>query len=93
VRRTSQLDCEIARASGWIGRMKHAQAERRRCARCALSLLALRLGTGSAGFHFFEMSCKGDELTMDYELIDPGIDGTSFLCTCGAPDCRRVIRA
>jgi len=35
----------------------------------------------------------GDELTTDYELIDPGIDGTSFLCTCGAPDCRRVIHA
>ncbi len=35
----------------------------------------------------------GDELTIDYGLIDPAIDGTSFQCSCSASACRGVITA
>jgi len=33
----------------------------------------------------------GDELTVDYELIDPEFDGTSFIFSCGEVVCRQVI--
>jgi hypothetical protein len=36
---------------------------------------------------------KDDELTMDYETIDDGLDGMSFTCSCGANVCRGVIQA
>jgi len=31
------------------------------------------------------------ELTVDYELIDPEFDGTSFIFSCGEVVCRQVI--
>jgi hypothetical protein len=35
----------------------------------------------------------GEELTSDYETFDTlGLDGTSFQCMCGTPQCRGLIR-
>ena len=35
----------------------------------------------------------GEELTCDYESFDDGFDGTSFKCTCGSSNCRKIIKA
>lgn len=36
---------------------------------------------------------QGDDLTSDYETFDVGLDGTSFTCTCGSWNCRKIINA
>jgi hypothetical protein len=37
---------------------------------------------------------KGEEITTDYASFDNlFLDNTTFTCTCGQPNCRRIIRA